>query len=120
MARKAAYIPSDILIPTAESIREEAFSEVEQVSAEAEDMHDARPKEEEQELEEEAPSTVDDDVQEASNGAQENDNDGRMPGQLPTAAEQSSTRDYHSIKKAAKEKVAALVGHEVTGNAKQW
>jgi hypothetical protein len=53
-------------------------------------------------------------VQEASSGAQENDNDGRMPGQLPTAAEQSSIRDYQTIKKAAKEKVAALVGHEVT------
>jgi hypothetical protein len=37
-----------------------------------------------------------------------------MPVQLPTAAEQSSMRDYHSIMKAAKEKFAALVGHEVT------
>ena len=53
-------------------------------------------------------------MQEPSSGAQENDNEGRMPGQLPTASEQSSVRDYHSIKKAAKEKVAALAGHEVT------
>ena len=114
-----ASIPPDIPIPTAANIREEALlenaiAEVEQDSAEAEDMPNARPEEEEQELEEEVANTVDDDVQEASSGAQENDNDGRMPGQLPTAAEQSSIRDYQTIKKAAKEKVAALVGHEVT------
>jgi hypothetical protein len=114
-----ASIPPDIPIPTAANIREEALlenaiAEVEQDSAEAEDMPDARPEEEEQELEEEAANAVDDDVQEASSGAQENDNDGRMPGQLPTAAEQSSIRDYQTIKRAAKEKVAALVGHEVT------
>jgi hypothetical protein len=114
-----ASIPPDIPIPTAANIREEALLEnaiveVEQDSAEAEDMPDVRPEEEEQELEEEAANTVDDDVQEASSDAQENDNDGRMPGQLPTAAEQSSIRDYQTIKKAAKEKVAALVGHEVT------
>jgi hypothetical protein len=115
----AASIPPDIPIPTAENIREEALlensvAEIEQDSAETEDMPDARPKEEEQELEEEAAGTVEDDVQEASNGAQVNDNEGRMPGQLPTAAEQSTVRDYHNIKKAAKEKVAALAGHEVT------
>ncbi len=77
-------------------------------------MPDARPEEEEQELEEEAAGTIDDNVQEASNGALENDGKSRMPCQLPTAAEQSSVRDYHSNKKAAKEKVAALVGHDVT------
>jgi hypothetical protein len=115
----AASIPPDIPIPTAENIREEALlenavAEIKQDSAETEDMPDAWPEEEEQELEEEATGAVDDDVQEASNGAQENDNEGRMPGQLPTAAEQSTTRDYHNIKKAAKEKVAALAGHEVT------
>jgi hypothetical protein len=42
----------------------------------------------------------------------QNDTEGRMPGQLPTA-EQSIVKDYHSIKKAAK-KNSALVGHEVT------
>jgi hypothetical protein len=36
-----------------------------------------------------------------------------MPGQFPMAAEQTSAKDYHSIKKAAKEKVAALLGQEV-------
>ncbi len=47
------------------------------------------------------------------NTEQSNDNEGRMPGQLPTA-EQSTAKDYHSIKKAAKEKNPGLVGHEVT------
>jgi hypothetical protein len=119
VGQAAASIPPDIPIPTAENIRDEALmendiAEVEQGSGETEDMPDARPKEEEQELEEEATSTIEDGVQEAPNGAQENDNEGQMPGQLPTAAEQSSAKDYHSIKKAAKEKVAALVSHEVT------
>jgi hypothetical protein len=114
-----ASIPPDILIPTAENVRDKAtmenvIAEVEQDAGETEDVPDARPEEEEQELEEEATSTIEDDVQEAPNGAQENNIEGRMPGQLPTAAEQSSAKDYHSIKKAAKEKVAALVGHEVT------
>ena len=97
MEQATAPIPPDILIPTAENVRDEALmenaiAEVEQDSAEAEDMPDARPKEEEQELEEEAACTVEDDVQEASNGAQENDNERWMPGQLPTAAEQSSMK----------------------------
>jgi hypothetical protein len=38
---------------------------------------------------------------------------GRMPGQLPTEAS-ATVKDYYSIKKAAKEKIAALVGTEVT------
>jgi hypothetical protein len=114
-----ASIPPDIPIPTAENVRDEAImenaiAEVEQDSGETEDIPDARPEEEEQGLEEEAASTIEDDVQEAPNGAQENDSEGQMPGQLPTAAEKSSAKDYHSIKKAAKEKVAALVGHDVT------
>jgi hypothetical protein len=36
-----------------------------------------------------------------------------MPGQLPIA-EQSTVKDYHSIKRASREKIAGLVGHEVT------
>jgi hypothetical protein len=36
-----------------------------------------------------------------------------MPGQLPTAA-YASQKDYHSIKKAVKDKIAALVGTEVS------
>ncbi len=48
-------------------------------------------------------------------GANENihDPNGRMPGQLPKAAD-AVQKDYHSIKKAAKEKIAALVGTEVS------
>ena len=49
----------------------------------------------------------------ATNAEQPNDEEGRMPGQLPTA-EQSTVKDYHSIKKSAKEKIAGLAGHEVT------
>jgi len=49
----------------------------------------------------------------AGNTEQSNDNEGRIPGQLPTA-EQSTVKDYHSIKKAAKDKIASLVGHDVT------
>jgi len=45
--------------------------------------------------------------------AAQNDTEGRMPGQLPTA-EQCIVKDCHSIKKAANEKISALVGHEVT------
>jgi hypothetical protein len=82
------------LIPAAENVREEALldnaiAEVEQDLAEAESVPDARPKEENQEVKEEAASTVDDDVPQASNCEQENDNEGRMPGQLLTAVEQS-------------------------------
>ncbi len=36
-----------------------------------------------------------------------------MPGQLPTEAS-ATVKDYHSIEKAVKEKIAAHVGSEVT------
>jgi hypothetical protein len=44
---------------------------------------------------------------------QENGEDpnGRMPGQLPV--HEQIRRDYHSVKKAAKERIAAMVGQEV-------
>jgi hypothetical protein len=57
------------------------------------------------------------------NGENGNDNHGRMPGQLPTEADvgansSDSSRDYATVKRLAKEKVAALVGTNVTvGNA---
>jgi hypothetical protein len=53
-------------------------------------------------------------INNAPNSTNENAHDpnGRMPGQIPTAAA-ASVKDYHSIKKAAKEKIAALVGTEV-------
>jgi hypothetical protein len=41
-----------------------------------------------------------------------------MPGQLQTATT-ASVKDYHSFKKAAKEKVVALVGTEVTVTSKK-
>jgi hypothetical protein len=41
-----------------------------------------------------------------------------MPGQLPTAADQTTAKDYHSIKKAVKEKEAALWGQEITMSTK--
>jgi hypothetical protein len=37
-----------------------------------------------------------------------------MPGQLPSAGVVQCQKDYHTIKKAAKEKITALVGHDVT------
>jgi hypothetical protein len=83
---------------------ENALAAVEQDADEKEHMPDTRPEEEEQEVEEEVNGGQEDEAQPESNGAQEIDNEGRMPGQLPTAAEQTSSKDYHSIKKAAKEK----------------
>jgi hypothetical protein len=119
----AASIPPDIPLPVAQNVREEALLEnatadAEQDAVDTEHMPDARPEEEEQEVDEEANGGQEDEVQPDSNGAQEIDNEGRMPGQLPTAAEQTSAKDYHSIKKAAKEKVAALLGREVTMSTK--
>jgi hypothetical protein len=42
-----------------------------------------------------------------------------MPGQLPSETD-ASQKDYHSIKKAAKDKIAALVGTEVSVVTKKW
>jgi hypothetical protein len=41
-----------------------------------------------------------------------------MPGQLPKAVEQTRAKDYKSIKRVLKEKVAALLGLEVTMTTK--
>ncbi len=94
---------------------EDVAAEVEQDTEEAEDLPEARPEEEDVELEEEAEQQNEDQQGEVNNEieAAQNDTEGRMPGQLPTA-EQSIVKDYHSIKKAAKENISALVGHEVT------
>jgi hypothetical protein len=97
---------------------ENAIADAEQDAVASEHMPDARPEEEEQETDEEANGGQEDEVQPDSNGAQEIDNECRMPGQLPMAAEQTSAKDYHSIKNAAKEKVAALLGHELTMSTK--
>jgi hypothetical protein len=108
-------------------------------SEEAEDMPDIRPEEEEAEAAAEeqnpmeteddaeanvAPSAVDNVIEgtEGNGEAVQNNNEapgdvhdpnGRMPEQLPMEAS-ATVKDYHSIKKAAKEKNAALVGSEVT------
>jgi hypothetical protein len=42
-----------------------------------------------------------------------------MLGQLPIAVN-ASRKDYHSIKKAAKDKTAALVGTEVSVVTNKW
>jgi hypothetical protein len=39
---------------------------------------------------------------------------GRMSWQLPSARAVQPSKDYHQLKAAAKEKMASLVGHEVT------
>jgi hypothetical protein len=112
-------------------------------SEEAKDMLDVRPEEEEAEAAEvpdnameveadTAPGAVENGIEgtegneavqnnNAAEGTEGNgvnsgdihDPDGRMPGQLPTEAS-ATVKDYHSIKKAANEKIAALVGSEVT------
>jgi hypothetical protein len=121
-------LPPDEQIPIAQNVREEAIiaaeiGEAEQDVDEAEDLPATRPEEKELEEEDSEPEgAVPDESMpaeqqtgeaDAGNTEQSNDNEGRIPGQLPTA-EQSTVKDYHSIKKAAKEKIAGLVGHEVT------
>jgi len=112
----AASIPPDVPLPAAQNVREEAIlenaiAEIEQEAAEVEDMPDGTPEEEEQEVEDEMNGGHDEPV---SDDAPPVDNEGRMPGQLPTAADQTSSKDYHSIKRAAKEKIASLLGQEIT------
>ena len=104
-------------------------------SEDAEDMPDVRPEEEEAEAAEEEQHAMESEAEankadgneavgfneedqgvqnnNAASGAVVHDPDGRMPGQLPTEAS-ATVKDYHSIKKAAKEKIAALAGSEVT------
>jgi len=116
----AASLPPDVPVPIPENVREEvmlegAIAEIEHDAEEGEDLPDIRPEEEDVEQEEEMEEQNEEPCAEESNQneATQNDAEGRMSGELPTA-EQSSVKDYHSIKKAAKEKIAALVGHEVT------
>ena len=107
-----ASLPPDIPIPTPQNVREEtlmetSIEEVEADAAEVEDLPPTSPEEEEMEHNEEANG------EEEEQPEQQTDNEGRMPGQLPTA-EQSTVKDYQSIKRAAKERIAALIGQEVT------
>jgi hypothetical protein len=127
----AASIPPDIPLPAQENVRGIAMVEADadvQEAEEHEDLPVLRPEEEDAEVEEErnggeAEENADDEegALNTSDGANENAHDpnGRMPGQLPTAAN-ASQKDYHSIKKATKGKIAALVGTEVSVVTKKW
>jgi hypothetical protein len=88
------------------TLMETSVEELEADAAEVEDLPSASPEEEEMEHEEEANGEEDEQPE------QQTDNEGRMPGQLPTA-KQSTVKDYHSIKRAAKERIVALIGQEV-------
>jgi len=65
---------------------------------------------EEAELEEEMEDDIIDDCNNDSPGDEEVPNG--MPGQLPS--EDQQPKDYAAIKQQAKEKIAAMVGHEIT------
>jgi hypothetical protein len=109
----AASIPPDMPLPDQENIRRVSVVQDEidvQEGEEVEDLPTLRPEEEDVEVAEELNGG------EAEEGiANENAHDpnGRMPGQLPTETD-ASQKDYHSIKKAMKDKLAALVGTEVS------
>jgi hypothetical protein len=113
----AASIPPDISLPAQENVRGIAMVEADanfQEAEEHEDLPVLRPEEEDAEVEEErnggeAEENADDEEGAVNAGWPY----GRMPGQLPTAAN-ASQKDYHSIKKAAKDKTAALAGTEVS------
>lgn len=110
-----ASIPPDTLIPTPQNAHEEAmmesaFDELIQDGEEVEDMPVDTPELEEAEL-----AVAVDAEGEDVEPPPEPDTNGRMPGQLPSSAgDVILSKDYHSVKKAAKEKIAALVGQEVT------
>ncbi len=107
-----ASLPPDLPIPTPQNVQEEAMLEnaADELidSKETEDMPvDSPDAEEAEEQLAEAEETEDQVVEE------EPDTNGRMPGQLPSAGAVQQ-KDYHSIKKAAIEKIVALVGQDVT------
>lgn len=129
----AASIPPDMPLPDRQHIRDvraiiETNADV-QEATEDEDLPVLRPEEEDAEAAEEEVNggEAEEDnngeaIHDAPNATNEitHDPNGRMPGQIPTAAA-ASVKDYHSIKKAAKEKIAALVGTEVSVvTKKKW
>jgi hypothetical protein len=123
----SASLPPDMPLPVREVTRD--MSAVEEAAGdpdvldgeEVEDMPAIRPEEEDAEVLDELNGGEAEEAnkREAAvnkpDGANENihDPNGRMPGQLPKAAD-AVQKDYHSIKKAAKEKIAALVGTEIS------
>ncbi len=90
---------------------ENAIADIKQDAAEVEDIPDTRPEDEEQEKEDEVNGGQEEPL---SDDAPPVNNEGRMPGQLPTAADQTIPEGYHSIKRAAKEKIVSLLGQEIT------
>jgi hypothetical protein len=123
-----ASLPPDMPIPPPDNVRvrqavEESLNDSEvQDAEEAEDLPTARPEEEDEEVAEEQANVEGgedfraEDITEPAAAATTKpvlDPNGRMPGQLPTA-EAAVQKDYHSVKKAAIEKIAALVGEEVS------
>lgn len=108
-----ASLPPDVPLPHPVNAQEEAILEnaVDEVAdtEETEDMPVDTPESEEME-EQEAEAAEMEEV----GVTEEPDTNGRMPGQLPSAGAVQPSKDYHQLKAAAKEKIAALVGHEVT------
>jgi hypothetical protein len=123
-----ASIPPDVLAPLTRNIREEAVLETADKllndDDELEHLPDSQPEEEEAEdVDADQADAEQTDVEQANAekgnheeeppALQENGEDpnGRMPGQLPVG--EQIGRDYHSVKKATKERIAAIVGQEV-------
>jgi hypothetical protein len=88
-------------------VLETSIDELEADAAEKEDLPEASPETEEPEHEGKSYGKEEEQLE------QQADNEGRMPDQVPTA-EQSTVKNYHRIKQAAKERIAALIGQEVT------
>jgi hypothetical protein len=125
-----ASIPPDVPIPVVANVAQgsqmqeeaDASADLLEASEEAEDLPVLRPEEEDAVAAEEELITTesDDPAGDEATPTPENttaempvhDPNGRMPGQLPTEAA-ASHKDYHTVKRIAKEKVAALVGTEV-------
>jgi len=138
-----ASIPPDVLAPLPRNIREKAVLEtVDELlndDDELEHLPDSRPEAEEAEDEDADQTDAEQTDMKQANARQANaeqanaeqadaeqgndeeeplalqengeDPNGRMPGQLPVG--EQIGRDYHSVKKAAKERIAAMVGQEV-------
>jgi hypothetical protein len=131
-----AALPPDALLPVPQGIQEErmledAIAEDLPEDNEEEDLPTHLPDSDEAEVElelqfaskEVAPADASDPIAEEANNNTTNEADahGRMPGQLPTVADvvenDSTARDYATVKRLAKERIAALLGTTVTISA---
>jgi len=115
-----ASLPTDAVIPVTQNVHEEAMlesapDELIQDAEEGKDMPVDTPEAEEV-GEEEAGEANEEKVDEAVEEELpvEPDTNGRMPGQLPSAGTEVLAKDYQTVKKAAKDKISALVCEEVT------